>query len=127
MRPALLAGAGVALLLVLLAQRRRRQRQRLEAQAQNQADSQDKAAEDKATAAAAAAAIQGWAACMRGKLKTVGNGYQPAETILVQKRGGVLRIDDCGGWAQRNESMARLLRAAGLQHMRSLCADCTQM
>ena len=49
---------------------------------------------------------------MRGKLKTVGKGYQPAEVLLVEKRGGVLRIDDCGGWAQRNESMARLFRAA---------------
>ena len=63
-------------------------------------------------AAAAAAAIQGWAACMRGKLRTVGKGYQPAEVLLVQKRGGVLRIDDCGGWSKRNESMERLLRAA---------------
>ena len=109
-----------ALLLLFLARRRRRQRlaRVVEAQAKvKPVESQDKAAAASAAAAVAASAaaaetIKGWAACMRGKLKTVGNGYQPAEVLLVQKRGGVLRIDDCGGWAQRNESMARLLRAA---------------
>ena len=119
-RLALAASASAALLLLLLARRRRRQRlaQVVEAQAKvKPVESQDKAAAASAAAAVAASAaaaetIKGWAACMRGKLKTVGNGYQPAEVLLVQKRGGVLRIDDCGGWAQRNESMARLLRAA---------------
>ena len=122
-RLAIAASAGAALLLLLLARRRRCQRLARIVEAQAKVKPVDKAADkvepqDKAAAAsvaasaAAAETIKGWAACMRGKLKTVGNGYQPAEVLLVQKRGGVLRIDDCGGWAQRNESMARLLRAA---------------
>ena len=121
-RLAIAASAGAALLL-LLARRRRCQRLARIVEAQAKVKPVDKAADkvkpqDKtaaasvAASAAAAETIKGWAACMRGKLKTVGNGYQPAEVLLVQKRGGVLRIDDCGGWAQRNESMARLLRAA---------------
>ena len=119
MRAHLVASVGAALILILLARRRRRQRltRAVEVQAKiKPVVSQDKAAAPSvatvAASAAAAETIKGWAACMRGKLKTVGNGYQPAEVLLVQKRGGVLRIDDCGGWAQRNESMARLLRAA---------------
>ena len=110
---ALAASATAALLLLLLARRRRRQRlaQIVEAQAKVKPVESQSAA-SAAASAAAAETIKGWAACMRGKLKTVGKGYQPAEVLLVEKRGGVLRIDDCGGWAQRNESMARLLRAA---------------
>ena len=44
---------------------------------------------------------------MRGKLKTAGKGYQPAEVLLVQKRDGKLRIDDCGGWSKRCASSHR--------------------
>ena len=99
----LLAASGAALVVILIARRRRRQPP-AEPVGQKEPPANDKEA--------AAAAIQGWAACMRGKLRTVGKGHQPAEVLLVQKSGGVLRIDDCGGWSKRNESMERLFRSA---------------
>lgn len=58
----------------------------------------------------AAATISGYMRCMSSKLRTSGRGAQNAELLLAQRADGVLSIDDLGGWAQRNESMARMLR-----------------
>ena len=81
MRAHLVASVGAALILILLARRRRQRLTRaFEVQAKiKPVVSQDKAAAPSvatvAASAAAAETIKGWAACMRGKLKTVGNGY----------------------------------------------------
>jgi hypothetical protein len=60
----------------------------------------------------AASTIAGWARCLRTKLKVAGRGEQNAEMLLVSKVEGELRFDDLGGWAQRNASMERIIRAA---------------
>jgi hypothetical protein len=62
--------------------------------------------------ARAAATIAGWARCLRDRLKAAGRGEQNAEMLLVAKVDGALRFDDLGGWAQRNASMERIIRAA---------------
>lgn len=49
---------------------------------------------------------------MRARLKTAGRGAQSAEMMLVSKQAGVLRFEDHGGWAGRNASMERIIRAA---------------
>ena len=59
---------------------------------------------------AAAAKIASYLQCMRAKLKAAGRGEQNAEMLLFHRSGGVLSIEDHGGWALRNESMARMLR-----------------
>ena len=64
----------------------------------------------KPGADAAAATIAGYLKCMNAKIKTSGKGVQNAEMLLVHKTNGELVIEDHGGWALRNASMARLLR-----------------
>ena len=59
---------------------------------------------------AAAQKIAAYLACMRAKRKASGNGEQNAEMLLCHRADGVLSIEDHGGWAQRNESMTRMLR-----------------
>ena len=56
-----------------------------------------------------AATIASYLQCMRAKLRTAGRGTQNAEMLLCSRVSGVLSIEDYGGWAQRNESMTRLL------------------
>lgn len=60
----------------------------------------------------AAERIKAWAACMSSRIKTAGRGVQNAEMLLVAKTDGQLAFEDFGGWALRNESMTRLVRAA---------------
>lgn len=60
--------------------------------------------------AAAAKTIAGYMRCMSSKLRTSGKGEQNAEMMIASRSGGALVIEDLGGWAQRNESMARMLR-----------------
>ena len=60
--------------------------------------------------AEAARVIAGYGKCMTSKLRTVGRGEQNAEMMLVSRVGGELKIDDLGGWADRNASCTRMLR-----------------
>ena len=59
---------------------------------------------------AAASTIAGYLKCMSAKLRTSGRGEQNTELLLVHRAGGEMVIEDHGGWAQRNESMVRMLR-----------------
>lgn len=66
----------------------------------------------KPSDARAADTIAQWALCWRAKLKAAGRGPQNAEMLLVSKQDGELCFDDLGGWAGRNASMERIIRAA---------------
>jgi hypothetical protein len=61
--------------------------------------------------AEAAEKIAGYLKCMRAKLKRSGKGEQNAEMLLFRKDGDELHIEDFGGWAIRNASMTRMIKA----------------
>mmetsp|Transcript_22586 Transcript_22586/g.68881 ORF Transcript_22586/g.68881 Transcript_22586/m.68881 type:complete len:374 (-) Transcript_22586:295-1416(-) len=62
-----------------------------------------------AGATRAASTIAGYVKCMRARRATP-LPAQPCEMLLVSRLDGQLTIEDFGGWAGRNPSMARMLR-----------------
>ena len=67
-------------------------------------------APESAHADDAARTIGGYLKCMRSRIKRSGRGEQNAEMLLVSRTDGVLSIEDYGGWAERNASMAAMVR-----------------
>ena len=67
-------------------------------------------APESAHADDAARTIGGYLKCMRSRIKRTGRGEQNAEMLLVSRTDGVLSIEDYGGWAERNASMAAMVR-----------------
>ena len=65
-------------------------------------------APESAHADDAARTIGGYLKCMRSRIKRSGRGEQNAEMLLVSRTDGVLSIEDYGGWAERNASMAAM-------------------
>ena len=66
-------------------------------------------APESAHADDAARTIGGYLKCMRSRIARSGRGEQNAEMLLISRTDGVLSIEDYGGWAERNASMAAMV------------------